>query len=338
MSSARLDRKRIAVYIAFAFGIAWAAALVMYLTGWYLDPPLLVDLPGFQIPATLALLTLVYMPAPAIANILTRLVTGEGWGDAWLRPKLRQGWKYWIIAWLSPLVLTILGLVLFLLVKPELFDPSLPTIQGQLDQTAEMTGQSVPLSPWAVVIINTSAALVISVIFNSLFTFGEEFGWRAYLQQKLMPIGGRKTMLLMGIIWSIWHWPLTAMGHNYGGDYPGYPWLGFLAMTLFTFSLGTLFGWAVLRAGSVWPAVIGHAVINGVASVGILLINITPEALMTDGRGLVLLGPTPAGLIAGIPLLLVALWIMIKPGMLASFAEPGSAPDSADVLPEAPAA
>ena len=33
-------------------------------------------------------------------------------------------------------------------------------------------------------------------------------------------------MVVMGIVWGLWHAPIIAMGHNYGTDYLGAPWLG----------------------------------------------------------------------------------------------------------------
>lgn len=38
--------------------------------------------------------------------------------------------------------------------------------------------------------------------------FGEELGWRGYLLPSLLPIGRRKALLLHGVIWGVWHWPL----------------------------------------------------------------------------------------------------------------------------------
>ena len=36
--------------------------------------------------------------------------------------------------------------------------------------------------------------------------FGEEYGWRVFLQDRLLPLfGGYKGVLLLGIIWGIWH-------------------------------------------------------------------------------------------------------------------------------------
>jgi membrane protease YdiL (CAAX protease family) len=135
-------------------------------------------------------------------------------------------------------------------------------------------------------------------LINGLATFGEEFGWRAYLQPKLLPLGERKAMLWMGLIWGVWHWPVILMGHNYGLDYPGAPLLGPLAMVWFTLILGIFLGWLTIKAGSVWPAVIGHGAINGMANLGLIF---------SQGQPNPLLGPAPVGLIGGIGFAAVAL-------------------------------
>jgi membrane protease YdiL (CAAX protease family) len=119
-----------------------------------------------------------------------------------------------------------------------------------------------------IIVANILIAILISPLVNALPTLGEEFGWRGYLQPKLLPLGERKMYLLVGLIWGIWHWPVIWMGHNY----PGYPIWGSLAMVWFTFVTGTFFGWASLRAGSVWPAVIGHGALNGVANIWLLFL------------------------------------------------------------------
>src|SRR6185436_9566278 len=84
-----LDRRRIALYLTFAYGIAWTCGLIIALTGGLANSPPLI--PGTPITLALVLLATVYMWAPASANILTRLITREGWGDLCLRPRLRHG-------------------------------------------------------------------------------------------------------------------------------------------------------------------------------------------------------------------------------------------------------
>jgi membrane protease YdiL (CAAX protease family) len=124
---------------------------------------------------------------------------------------------------------------------------------------------------------------------------------------RLMPLGWRRAMLLMGVIWGTWHWPILYFGYNYGLDVPGAPWSGMLAFVVFTWAAGTVLAWLSLRAGSVWPAVIGHGAINAGAGLGILFSQGDPNKL---------LGPMPFGLIAVIPWALVALWLLLRPGPL----------------------
>ncbi len=302
LSDKKVDTRRILIYIAFAYGIAWLAGLIVYLNGGFTGSAELIPGTGFTLATVLV--AVVYMGAPAIAHVLTRLVTKEGWKDVWLRPNFRQGWKYWLMAWFGPAVLTAVGIVVFFLVFPQYYDPELGVVKALLAQSEAMTGMASPITPWMLVLIQTIQAALIAPIINSLFTFGEEFGWRAYLQPKLMPLGPRKAMLLMGVIWGAWHWPLTAQGHNYGLEYPGFPWLGMLTMVWFTFVLGVFLGWLTFRAKSVWPAVIGHAAINGIAGLGVMLAQGEPSPL---------LGPSAAGWGGGIGLALVGLLLFFSP-------------------------
>jgi membrane protease YdiL (CAAX protease family) len=276
----KLDTKRILIYLAIAFGIAWATGLVVYLTGGLTGSPNLI--PGTPVTLALALVAGPYMWAPALAHIFTRMVTREGWHDTYLRPHFNRGWPYWVAAWFLPAILTILGGALFFLLFPRYFDPS----------------PSIP----AIAALQVVQAVLIAPLLNGFSTFGEEFGWRAYLQPRLMPLGERTTYLLMGVIWGVWHWPVIAMGRNYGLDYPGAPWLGMLAMVWFTFVSSAFLGWATLRGGSVWPAVIGHAAINGIVGLGILF---------TQGEPNLLLGPTSTGLIGSAGFTLAALLIFL---------------------------
>ncbi len=285
-----VDWKRIRIYIGFAFGIAWLTALGIYLTGGLAGSPY-----------ALLLVTVGYMGAPALAHILTRLVTREGWRDLYLRPNFRQGWLYWLICWIAPVLFTFAGMAIFFALFPQYFDPSLSMVQKMMQGT---TGQTIPeINPRMIVVMQTVTALLIAPIINAIPILGEEFGWRAYLQPKLMPLGGRRAMLWMGVIWGLWHAPIIAMGHNYGLDYPGAPWLGILAMTWFTFVLGTFIGWASLRAGSVWPAVIGHGALNGIAGIYVFFTQGTPNLL---------LGPVLAGFIGSLGIAVVALVILLS--------------------------
>lgn len=298
-----LDLRRIGIFLLFAFGIAWAIALWIKLTGGLIGSPELLQ--GTGITLAFVLLAVGYMFAPALAHLLTRWTTREGWRDLNLNLHFGQGWRYWLVAWLLPLLLCLVGAAVYFAFFPGDFDPAFSALTQQLALVEQQQGQDVGLNAEIFLLIIVGSAVLISPLVNSLFTFGEEFGWRAYLQQKLMPLGFRRAMILMGIIWGLWHAPIIAMGHNYGLDYWGAPWSGILAMTWFTFSLGTILGWLTLRAKSVWPAVIGHAAINGIAGLPVYFLQIqsTPNLLI---------GPLMVGVLGGLPATLVALYLLWK--------------------------
>jgi len=69
------------------------------------------------------------------------------------------------------------------------------------------------------------------------------------------------------------------------------------------FVMGTFFGWATLRAKSVWPAVIGHAVLNGTAA---------SVVLFTQEGANPLLGPSVVGIIGSLGFSLMTLWIFLR--------------------------
>jgi membrane protease YdiL (CAAX protease family) len=295
----QIDMRRILIFLAIACGLSWGTALLIYLNGWNTNPPMLAP----NVPITLILIAGIYMPAPALANVLTRLITREGWGDTWLRPNFRNNWRYWLLAWLLPGIFTLVGGGLYYAVFSNQFDASIPGLRQQL----VVAGQSLPDGDLTTIfIMQTIVTILVAPIVAGLFIFGEEFGWRAYLQQKLLPLGWRPAMLLMGLIWGLWHWPLIAMGNTYGTDYPGYPYSGIAMMCLFTFTFGIIEGWLVIKSSSVWPAVIAHAGINGIA--GFTLFFLSTKDANT------LLGPIPAGVLAMLPFLLLALFLFFRPG------------------------
>jgi membrane protease YdiL (CAAX protease family) len=290
----KLETKRIWLFLLFAFGIAWIIDLVIFLTG---------GLKNFSVLSRAGLLMAVSMYAPALAHILTRLTTREGWQNLYLRPMFKQGKRFWLLAWVVTPLLVLLGTGVYFILFPKYFDPTLAAVNKLLTQLAQTSGKSIPFTPGTFLVVEIIQAILIAPIVNGLATIGEEFGWRAYLLQKLMPLGGRKAMLLMGLIWGVWHWPVILMGYEYGLSYPGYPWLGPLVFLWFTFIIGTFLAWLTLKSQSVWPAVIAHASLNGIAAIATLLVKGTPNPLI---------GPSVVGLIASLPFTILALWLLLR--------------------------
>lgn len=88
---------------------------------------------------------------------------------------------------------------------------------------------------------------------------------------KLWGVG--KAVIIGGILWGMWHWPLTYVGHNFGIGYFGYPYTGFAAMCVMCIFMGIILTYVTCKSGSIWPAVFLHAVNNASPSVLQYFIN-----------------------------------------------------------------
>lgn len=113
--------------------------------------------------------------------------------------------------------------------------------------------------------------------------FGEEYGWRVYLQDRLFPLfGSYKGVLLLGIIWGLWHAPLILIGLNF----PGQPVLGIGLMIVSTIIMSIIFSYAVLKTGSVWIAVILHMFVDTIFPVGQYFIATSINPIFSFGTGI----------------------------------------------------
>jgi membrane protease YdiL (CAAX protease family) len=124
-------------------------------------------------------------------------------------------------------------------------------------------------------------AVILAPIVALLVAFGEEYGWRGYLQGELIKVGKARGILLVGLIWGLWHAPVILMGHNY----PDQPVLGVLLMTVYSIALAFFFGYAVLVSGSVWLAAFLHALNNQVVSFLMLMVYRPDDAAFSFGIG-----------------------------------------------------
>jgi uncharacterized protein len=94
----------------------------------------------------------------------------------------------------------------------------------------------------------------------TLFTFGEEYGWRGYLLPRLLPLGEIRASVALGVIWGVWHLPLLLAGLNYPGVNV---WLAIIVFTFVTVALSFTYTWFyVASSGSVLVAAVFHATTN----------------------------------------------------------------------------
>jgi len=292
----KLETRRILLYVGITFALTWAyCLLVIY--------PLMngTTLSGVPAAAT-QLLVAAAMFFPAVGVLLTRLITKEGFKNAWLRPHLKGNLKIYLLAWFGPGILTLLGMGVYFLVFPGTFDPAC----SYMAQTLESLGTPADMIPMPLpmlMLVQTMQALFLAPILNFVTCFGEEWGWRGYLlpkmAKKLPPI---PMLLATGVIWGLWHAPLTIVGHNYGTGYPGFPFTGIFAMCCFCIVMGVFLSYITMKTESCIPAVLAHGAVNGIAAIGMYF---------TKDGGNPFIGPVPTGIVGGIPFIVTAVLIVL---------------------------
>lgn len=241
MINKQLTIKRILIYLFFAFippfilqFIYMAVCGVTIQNGWY------------------APLATVSMFFPAVANILTRMITKEGFDHCLIKCKDKGNLRYVIIALLLPIVMGILiSLLCAVILMPE----------GSLNEMIRH------FDFWDVL---TAVIYVLSIsIFGILQGFGEEFGWRGYLTPKLEQLmKAPAAIVVSGVIWGLWHAPMIVCGHNFGKDYIFYPYLGIGIMCISCVFLSFYLTELTKSSHSVLPAAWAHIAINN--SVGMV--------------------------------------------------------------------
>ena len=251
---------------------------------------------------TAQLMTAAIMFFPSLGVLLTRLFTKEGFKDSFLRLNLKTNIRYYLLAWFGPGVLTIIGSLLYFVIFKGSFDPNYGYMVALLE-TSGAPMEEMPFSMDVLMLIQGVQALLLAPAMNFVTCFGEEWGWRGYLLPKLskhLPL--IPTLLVSGVIWGLWHAPITAIGHNYGIGYPGFPFTGIAMMCLFCITLGILLSYMTLKTGSCIPAILGHGAINGFAAMGIYF---------TADGGNAFVGPAPTGIIGMIPFMIAAVFMVI---------------------------
>ena len=275
------NKRTILLFVVLAYGFAWIIWLALWLSGVGLNSP------------WIQLASIVAMWMPALAVFILGKITNQPSGIKYkLVVNLKSNWRFYLLAICLSAVINFLGAGLYFLVFPSNFSLGFESIQAILQEKG-VSQSAIPLS--SLVLIQILASLTYAPFLNSFFALGEEIGWRSYLYPAV----------LLGLIWSLWHLPINLQGYNYGLSYFAYPVLGVVAMFLFCFSLGVLLSWLLEKTGSIWASALFHGAINATAGLG-LLFQLPGEKMSS----LLIFGPSPAGIIAVLPCLFLALLIL----------------------------
>jgi membrane protease YdiL (CAAX protease family) len=124
--------------------------------------------------------------------------------------------------------------------------------------------------------------VVLGPFIGLIISFGEEYGWRGFLQPELIKLGRIRGIFLLGVIWGIWHWPIIWMGYNY----PGQPLLGSIFMVVYMIILAYFLAYAVFKSKGVWTAAYLHALNNQTLSFFVMAVVAPTSMVFSFGAGL----------------------------------------------------
>ncbi|MGN0687834.1 MAG: CPBP family intramembrane glutamic endopeptidase [Oscillospiraceae bacterium] len=203
------------------------------------------------------------MLIPAVANLITRLVTKEGFKDSYLGLNFKGNAKYYR----ASVAVIIAESVICLILIWAFYAKGLP-----FSEAFSADNMNTKLGAF---MLQLSMSMI--VFFPA---FGEEWGWRGYLMPKLMEVMGKPAAIVVGgIIWGLWHAPLTMAGHNFGTGYSFYPCGGILVMCVACTLMNAFLTLLTEKTKSIYPASFAHMINNNLGS-SILLMLFGSEAML----------------------------------------------------------
>jgi membrane protease YdiL (CAAX protease family) len=204
---------------------------------------------------------LLLMWVPAVVTIFIKKFSKEGFKDVGFRI---GNLKYYLLAFLLILFMVPLEVFLSLLLGVAQYNDKFVTISQGAVQLGEdwkfallfgFKNLSLPFF-----ILNNLASMLVASIIGIIFAFGEELGWRGFLQNKLFSnMGITSGVIILGLIWGFWHLPVNLMGYQPTAN----PKLSaFIFFPLFTICLSVIFAWFYIKSKSIFLVSFLHSANN----------------------------------------------------------------------------
>ena len=200
-----IDKKALGIFLGMTYGISWLVAVFLYLGGGISEG-------GWTLRVGLLVLGLMLVPAAAalVASILTR-------------DRAHLSIRLWPINPRPVLVFAVLAPVFFIVVYTVsvslgygVADWGLGALRARMPGPAEAGLQQQMPAPFLLI-----AGFLMSVVLGptlfALIGLGTEIGWRAYLAQKLEPLGRWGAAAVSGLLWGICWFPLV-LGVAWAGE------------------------------------------------------------------------------------------------------------------------
>ena len=250
MTSAKL--KDVTVFLLIAFGAAYAIDISLYMTK-------LTNLLGFALVAR--------MYTPMLGVVAVALINRRGV----IETLKKHGLGFGKLVWALPALIIPYAIYMFSILYAVIFGVNI-TNPGE----RVLAGVDSPLAPLADPGTVTIALLIGGVIagltVNALAAVGEEIGWRGFLLDEL---GVKAGIVLIGIIWALWHAPLIIF---FGYSYPHHPnVVGLAAYMAFLVPLNILLIMLRIASKGLYAPSVAHGTINALALLMLYTIGVNDE-------------------------------------------------------------
>ncbi len=107
-----------------------------------------------------------------------------------------------------------------------------------------------------------AAVLPINFILSFIAFFGEEYGWRYFLQPVMQNrFGKRAGVIVLGLVWAVWHINVDFMYYT-----NGYGPQAFACQIVTCLAVGIFFGYAYMKTGNIWVPIIMHYLNNNLVA------------------------------------------------------------------------
>ncbi len=253
--------RRIGLFIGITFAISWFMAILFVASGG-----------KWNTPGAMAV-GVAYMFIPMISAILVQKFIYKEPVKKPLGVSFKLN-RWWLVAWLLPPLVALATLGVSLCMPGVEYSPEMAGLLERFreilppEQLQQMESQtaSLPFHPLWIALIQ---GLIAGITINAVAGFGEELGWRGFLQREFSYMGFWKSSILIGLVWGIWHAPIILQGHNY----PQHPAGGMFMMVIFCLLLAPIFSYIRIKSKSVIAAAIIHGSLNATAGLAIMVVG-----------------------------------------------------------------
>lgn len=270
--------KRVGLFIGITFALSWLIAILFFIFGgeWYT--------PGAMIVGT----AVMFMPMASVIVVQKILYKQPLKKPLGISFKLN---RWFLVAWLLPPIVAFATFGISLLFPGVEYSPEmtgmLERLKGILPPEKLQEMEKMAKLPVHPIWIALMQGLIAGITINAVAGFGEELGWRGFLQREFGYMGFWISSALIGLIWGIWHAPLILQGHNY----PEHPVAGIFMMIVWCMLLGPIFSYIRIKSKSVIAVAIIHGSLNATYGLSIMLIKGGNDLIIgiTGGAGFIVL-------------------------------------------------